>query len=432
MNNLNRHQMPAAGSAAAEQWLQRSGNLNRAIDLQPAWNRLLLTMKREAKILRDGPPRMFPHFTVEDRWELLDVDRVSRLLDSRYEHGNWTAGFSIGLLWLNALNSEGIPSNDGESAARTARRRLEVLATRADDHTTHDLGFLFYPSYAFGQLLGHLNSDDVKPALQAARQLASRYNPRTQLLQAFGPIGHRELAGTSTIDTMMNLPLLFWAGAHGGDPLLLDIARRHARSSARLYFRADGSTYHLLTLDPISGALLKRGTFQGAGDESCWSRGQAWATCGFAWAFGMTGEWELLEAAERAATYFLERLPETAIPPWDFTTVNEDTKDASASAAVALGCLILAELHPDREGGMFYKKAGNAILDILSGTCLNSDPNRDGILQHSCYSKPHDLGTDSATGWGDFFFSLALAVAAGRLPVRVLLNGLVKLSGGCS
>ena len=426
MNNPDCNR-PKTGMVAAQQWLQRGASGLRASDhapdLRPAWNQIKVAANREAKTLQSASPEMFPHFTNDSRWEMLDVNTMSKIVNHRYEHGNWTAGFSIGLLWLSALD-EGITA-DGEDEVRerTARQRLTVLASRADDHMTHDLGFLFYPSYALGHLLGHLMAREAEPAMRAARQLAHRYNSRTQMLQAFGPIGHPDLAGTSTIDTMMNLPLLFWAAAHGGDPLLLDIARRHARNSARLYFRPDGSTYHLLSLDPISGALLRRGTFQGAGDESCWSRGQAWATCGFAWAYAAIGEQEMLDAAERAAAYFFDRLPENAIPPWDFTTdCAEAIHDASASAVVALGCLILTEFHPDHEARAIYQKAGLTILEALSESCLNQKNDRAGVLQHSCYSKPHNLGVDAATAWGDFLFFLAIALGAGKLPVSALFN----------
>lgn len=411
-----------AGAAAAQRWLRRAGDSSRVVDLPGAWRDLTAATGREMRALRDGPARMFPHFTAGDRWRLVDVGTVSGMTDGHYEHGNWTAGFAIGLLWLAALGG-GPQDADGPAAVRVARSRLAQLAPRAADHTTHDLGFLFYPSYALGDLLGWLTPAETEPGLRAARQLALRYNPRTQLLQAFGPIGHPELARTSTIDSMMNLPLLFWAAGRGQDPMLTDAARRHARTSARLYLRPDGSTYHLLMVDPLSGAVLDRGTFQGADSESCWSRGQAWAVSGFAWAFGMTGERELLDAAERAAAYFFDHLPGSAVAPWDFTADGADVSDASASAAVALGCLLLAATHPDRAAADTYRAAGNTVLAALAGSCLNADDQREGVLLHSCYSKPHGLGIDSATAWGDFYFALALALAAGKLPVSMLLPG---------
>jgi unsaturated chondroitin disaccharide hydrolase len=412
-----------AGAAAATRWLRRAGSQRPDPGVRDSWAALLVATAREAEALAREPATLFPHYTVDGRWRLLDIGAVSGMADGHYEHGNWTAGFSLGVLWLDALGRAAGPGDAASPMIREARRRLAPLAPRAADHTTHDLGFLFYPSVALGHDLGWVDLASAQPALQAARQIYLRYNPRTQLIQAFGPARQPGLAGTSTIDTMMNLPLLFWAARHGADHVLADAALRHARTSARLYFRPDGSTYHLLTLDPVSGELLGRGTFQGAGDGSCWSRGQAWAVAGFAWAYGVSRERELLEAADRAAAYFFGHLPADAVAPWDFTAAGDGIRDASASAAVALGCLFLTESHPESAAAEAYRAAGNAILGALARDCLNTGPTTDGLLLHSCYSKPHNLGTDSATAWGDFYFTLAMALAAGKIPISTLFNG---------
>lgn len=407
------------GAAAAETWLRRATADRPLAEVDDFWPALLQATARETVSLTRQPASLFPHYTVDGRWRRLDIGTVSGMTDGHYEHGNWTAGFTLGVLWLDAVGRRSADATP--PAFREARRRLASLAPRAADHTTHDLGFLFYPSFALGHDLGWIDLADAQPAVEAARQVYLRYNPRTQLIQAFGPVRHPGLAGTSTIDTMMNLPLLFWAARHGAEPVLADAALRHARASARLYFRPDGSTYHLLTLDPVSGALNSRGTFQGASDVSCWSRGQAWAVAGFAWAYGISGEWELLEAADRAAAYFFGHLPADAIAPWDFTDAD-GTRDASASAAGALGCLFLAGSHPEPAAAAVYREAGDAVLAALARDCLNTRPDEEGLLRHSCYSKPHNRGTDSATAWGDFYFALALALSADKLPLSILLN----------
>jgi unsaturated chondroitin disaccharide hydrolase len=70
-------------------------------------------------------------------------------------------------------------------------------------------------------ILGAALTGDVAlkvPALQAARTLALRFNPKGQYIQAWGPLnsipGQR---GRAIIDTMMNLNLLFWASKESGD-----------------------------------------------------------------------------------------------------------------------------------------------------------------------------------------------------------------------
>lgn len=385
--------------------------------LQSSWEAFVSAARREVDASRGRSPRLYPHFGQHGRWTLLPVDAQSSWAGDRYQHGNWTAGFWFGVAWLLALEA------GEEEAARFAAERLELLAPRAEDSTTHDLGFLFFPSFVFGYEAGFLSADATDPAFRAARMLARRFNAQGEYIQAFGVIGDPRFAGTCTIDTMMNLPLLWWAAENHADPFVADVARRHARTSARLFVRPDGSTYHLIRFDQTSGAVASRGTFQGATEQSCWSRGQAWGACGFAWAFAATGEPEFLEAAEVSASYFFDRLGEDAIAPWDFSDRSaEAERDSSASVIAALGANILGQVHPDPEAGRRFRTLAAETLLKVAEACLNVDSEREGILLHSCYSKPDGLGIDGSSGWGDFFLGLALALGQGIIPLRVALG----------
>jgi unsaturated chondroitin disaccharide hydrolase len=388
--------------------------------LGAAWEAYAAAARRERDRARDRDVTLYPHYTENGQWHLLPAGTVSTWGEHStfekvaYEHGNWTAGFWFGVMWLLGLDGD-------DDAAALAASRMDVLAPRSVDGTTHDLGFLFVPSFVLPYETGRLELGDTAPALAAARTLGRRFNPFGDYIQAFGPIGDHRFAGTSTIDTMLNLPLLWWAGNAHGDKQLLEIARRHARVSARLFFRADGSTFHLNHYDPLAGTLLNRGTFQGASGATCWSRGQAWATTGFAWAYAATGELELLEAADRAATYFWDHLPADGIPSWDFSDESPDApRDASAAAVAALGALFLGHTHPDEATADAYWERGTGLLEKLVA-CINHGE-ESGILLHACYSKPHRLGVDGSTGFGDYFMGLALALATGRLDLRAALG----------
>lgn len=375
------------------------------MSVERAWRGWLeaAARERERSETRDGA--LYPHYSEGGRWVLLPVERLSSWQDGVYEHGNWTAGFWFGVMWLLAATGD-------RAAGGLAASRLARLAPRAFDTTTHDLGFLFHPAYVLPLGAGLLEGREAGPAREAALTILRRLNARGGYLQAFGAIRDARTEGTSTIDTMMNLPLLWWA-ADGGDPALLEAARLHARTSARLFFRPDGSTYHLIRFEPTSGALFERGSFQGAAGDSCWSRGQAWAATGFAWAHLATGEPELREAAERALDYFLGHLPSDGVPPWDFSdSAPTTTRDASAAAVAALGAQLLGR-----------PEVASGLLGRLADRCLNQEPDVDGILLHSCYSKPHGLGMDGATGWGDFYFGLALALAVGALDRTAIFGG---------
>jgi unsaturated chondroitin disaccharide hydrolase len=59
-------------------------------------------------------------------------------------HGSWTVGFMPGMLWL-AHRATGRAKYADEALA-SCRRFL----ARKEDDSTHDLGFVFYPSYVQG------------------------------------------------------------------------------------------------------------------------------------------------------------------------------------------------------------------------------------------------------------------------------------------
>ncbi|MDO8208916.1 glycoside hydrolase family 88 protein [Conexibacter sp. CPCC 206217] len=388
--------------------------------LEQAWQRVRALVEREER--RNGQhPGRYPHYCDDGQWVRFPLDQRSGWVDDVfYDHGNWTAGFGAGSGWLRRLDGE--PADGG----LPLRPLLRDLEQRQHDGTTHDLGFLFYPSFVTGAITGELRDDELAPALTAALTLAGRYRESGGFIQAFGAADDPRSAGTSTIDTMMNLPLLWWAGRVVQGPEgseLIDRAHRHALTSAQAFLREDGSTYHLNRFDPVDGRLLEQGTFQGSSQRSCWSRGQAWAIAGFAWAYAATGDERLLDAAERAWAYFAARVPADCVVPWDFDDGAPDApEDASASAIVALGLLILSDRHPATAARDRLRAAGTSLLSGLADAALTSGP-EDGILQRSSYSIPHRLGLSGATPWGDYYYALALALATRRLSVEQLLQG---------
>ena len=71
----------------------------------------------------------------------------------------------------------------------------------------HDLGFQFQPTAVMRfKQTGSLVAK--RRALVAAQLLMGRFNPASGIIEAWNGETNR---GTSIIDTMMNLPLLFWA-----------------------------------------------------------------------------------------------------------------------------------------------------------------------------------------------------------------------------
>jgi unsaturated chondroitin disaccharide hydrolase len=330
----------------------------------------------EALAARIGPrDGLLPHVTGEDgRWELLSP------LDA--EHAAltglpWTGGFVAGQLWL---------AGEHERAAVVT----DLLRPRAAQPTTHDLGFLFWPSAVLG--LAATGDDCYRVlGLRAAASLVRRALPNG-VIQVIGDLGDPEHRGRTIVDTWPNLLLLWWAERQGMAEAG-EAARAHLEATIPVLLRADGSTFHSARLAD-NRAVVEQGTINGYAAGSTWARGQAWAMHGLASAHRATGDYG--EEAERAARWFLDHMPDAPVPPWDFDAPSGAPVDASADAIAASALLELGREEDARR-----------LLDALVASCLNPGA-EDGVLLHCCYRQPIGHGLDCATVWGDFFLLDAL------------------------
>jgi unsaturated chondroitin disaccharide hydrolase len=348
----------------------------------------------------------FPYVTAPDgSWRTMPASVSAGYSGDAWSHGNWFCGFWVGLLLGAHLHT-------GEERYLVwAKERMQLLAPRADDPNTHDIGFIFWGSAI---PLFHVTG---KPhfaalALRAADRLRARLITTRSgaYVSSWGPLSDERGRRSSAIDTMANLPLLYWAASHADDGSFRLAGEAHARMTERAFVRGDMSTYHAVEYDLGSGERTRGYTFQGAFDESCWPRGQGWAIYGFAASAAATGKLEYLELAERLGDYYLRRLDYGLVPHWDFDdpSIPDAPRDSSASAIVASALLDMAALHPDEQAGARWAEHACALLDALCRGYLARDPAHRGLLRGGCYSKPHDEGIASAVMFGDFYFTEAL------------------------
>lgn len=352
----------------------------------------------------------FPQLTAPDgRWITLPASLSAGYTGSAWSHGNWFCGFWVGLLCASYLRT------DERKYLGWMRERMRLVAQRADDGNTHDIGFIFDSSAipAF-----HVTGDawyaDI--AMRAADKLRARIvNTRAgSYLASWGPLSDARARCSSAIDTMANLSLLYWASRHSGDGSYRLAAEAHAKMTAKGFIRADKSTYHAVEYDTTTGERVRGYTFQGFADESAWSRGQGWAIYGYVTSARETGNLEYLRLAEELADYYLQRLGDRRIPPYDFDATGEDAKilDTAAGAVVASALIEMGRIHPDAAAGKKWGLRGCDMLEALCRDAFASEDSHRGALKHSCYSRPHKEGVDSATMFGDFFFVEALCRVA--------------------
>ena len=364
------------------------------------------------KVVEDEPTLgvEFPHVTAPDgSWICMPASLSAGYTGKSWSHGNWLCGFWVGLLFASYLQTK------DEKYLVWARERMRLVAQRAEDPNTHDIGFIFDSSAIPGY---HITGDrwyaDI--ALRAADKLRARLvtTRRGAYLASWGPMSDPRGRCSSAIDTMANLSLLYWAANHSGDGSYRLAADAHAAMTAQAFIRTDDSTYHAVEYDETTGERLRGYTFQGASDESAWSRGQAWAIYGYAHSARETGKREYLDLAERLATYYMKRLDGRIVPPWDFDATGADAniKDTAAAAAVSSALLELGRIHPNLDTGAKWTDRGLAMLEGLCRNEFAHEASHRGLLKHSCYSKPHNEGVDGATMFGDFFFVEALCRVA--------------------
>nr|WP_210583564.1 glycoside hydrolase family 88 protein [Streptomyces sp. GESEQ-35] len=311
------------------------------------------------------------------------------------QNGDWVGGFWPGTLWMAWLYSR-------DDAFRTlALDSARKLAPRQNDTTTHDLGFLFYPSWVTAW---RLTGDDTwrEGAVRAADSLILRYNPKGRFIRAWGALNDPNNAGRVIIDTMMNLDLLAFASRQTGNGKYLDVAVAHADTAQRVFPRSDGSTPHVFDFDPATGAPIGPATVQGYSPTSCWSRGQAWGLYGFTTIYRRTGDPQFLNTARRLADFAVGALTADHVPVWDYRAPQQphDIKDASAGAIMACGLLDLSAV----TGRPEYREVALRLLTALSQTCLTRKSSRaDAVVARCTRNRPAEDGIEISLPYADYY-----------------------------
>lgn len=345
---------------------------------------------------------------------------------------DWRAGFWPGSLWFISQH------NDDPSWVVNAKDWSLPLATSIN--ADHDIGFIVLGSMGKAWLC-HDDVNDpggtyrgvAKTAiLRAAELLDNRFNMNgvpTEFTRSWDTI---EGLYPVCIDNMMNLEVMLLAHQLDASKSAYYFhALAHARSSIARHLRGDGGTYHVVRHfenGGSAGQIERKNTRQGYGDESTWSRGQAWAIYGFAMTYRYarlgtdSNPGDFLAASESAADYFIDHLPHdfTAdtynhrvgdfVPPSDFdASLGEPTgpwndadedgnpgeanggtrqhgaslvsvqysqdrllprnaftlRDTSAAAVAASGLLELSALSKDPAKRAKYRLAAENILECL-------------------------------------------------------------------
>lgn len=307
---------------------------------------------------------------IEQTWKKLDAKLSRTAVKSRYKlpyttkdgvHTDmaksdiawWTNGFWGGLMWL-MYEATGNP--EYSTTAKVSESILERSFEEDIDGLHHDVGFMFHlTSGASYRLTGDKRSR--KNNLVAAMMLASRYNIKGEFIRAWN-IENSE--GWTIIDSMLNIPLLYWASEEVKDDRFKYIAVAQADMATRDHVRENGTINHIVMHDPTqpNKVLGTRGG-QGYAEGSCWSRGQSWAVYGFILSYIHTGDKKYLDTARKVTDLFIQETEKTDwLPLVDFNQPPFPVKyDSTAGAIAACGMIEIARSLEGEEADKYLSSA---------------------------------------------------------------------------
>ena len=355
----------------------------------------LVFSQERVRQLIEKHPDYFPMYTLKGRWK-----------HEGEAWTNWCEGFLPGMMWIfYEQTGDGYWREKAEHYSR-------LIEHRKDDRNVHDLGFLFYHGTYRRWYETTVRENQPNKALNdvvyhAGRILAGRFMPAGSYLRSF--VAPESLF----VDIMMNVTVILYTAIGTGDRDLLDLSTRHCDTSRRYLIRGDGSSAHEAIFDLKTGECLRQSTHQGYRNDSCWSRGLAWALYGFATCARLAGIRRWLQTSQLCAEYIMEKLAVDPVPPWDFDAPVESRKqkDTSAGAIFASGLFELADAIQQLGGEentqpRIYQDFALRILDQMCTPeyVSTEDLAWEGILKHGVYHKNKGLGVDESVMWGEFFF----------------------------
>lgn len=354
---------------------------------------LALSLRQYQQLGKAVPDSLFPR----------SVDAKQMLVTNKSTW--WTSGFFPASLWYLYGHYRQTSLLD---LARIKSRAVEPEKLNISDH---DIGFKIY--CPFGNALRITGDSSLVPVIiTAAQSLCKRFDPNVGLIRSWGRIDDMK-EYIVIIDNMMNLELLFAATRLTGDSGFYKVAISQADNTLKHHFRQNGSSYHLVVYDPVTGDVQTKRTAQGHANESSWARGQAWGLYGYTVCYRETGDKKYLQQAKRIAQFILDhpRLPADKIPYWDFDSpsIPGTYRDASAAAIMASALLELSD-YVNGSDKKKYIQAVNTILQALSSPAYRTafGESHNFLLKHSVGHFPAKSEIDTPLSYADYYYIEAM------------------------
>jgi hypothetical protein len=420
--------------------------------------------------------------SIEKAWKPADGTPVFTIKGRYTSRGwtEWTQGFQSGsaILQFDATGDERFLDIG-------RRNTIQRMASHVSHVGVHDHGFNNVSTY--GNLLrlmheGRMEWNDrekdfyelalkVSGAVQAARW--TRLADGTGFIHSFN--GPHSLF-VDTIRSCRSLGVAHQLGhvLMGEQDARISLLQRlveHALNTARynIYYGEGrdaydvrGRTAHEAVFNVTSGVFRCPNSQQGYSPFSTWTRGLAWAICGFAEQLEFLDVFDgeqrragvsparnrrdacstFLNAALATADFYLAHACADGVPMWDTGAPNlhrlppnyldnasdpfnkREPVDSSAAAIAAQGLIRLGNYLASSRNAQHatrYRQAGLTIArTLLSAPYLSTNPKHQGLLLHSVYHRPNGwdyiapgqkVPNGESSMWGDYHLrELALLI----------------------
>lgn len=350
----------------------------------------------------------------------------------------WTQGFQFGsaLLQFDATGEK--------SFLELGRRRtVELMAPHVSHVGVHDHGFNNISTY--GNLLRLMNEGRIREnewernfyelALKVSGAVQARRWTTTR--DGGGFIHSFNGPHSLFVDTIRSLRSLAVAhqlghvlmGENDEKISLLDRLIQHARATATYSLRRQPafSVAHEAVFNVTDGRFRCPNSQQGFSPFTTWTRGLAWAMCGFAEELEFLKKSAFLEEAARDCCEFYigHATAADGIPYWDTGAPHlhrlgdwqarpaepfnpHEPVDSSAAAIAAQGLLRLGHHLKEKR----YWQAGLTVLNtLLAEPYLSTGQRHQGLILHSVYHHPNrwdyvppgrSIPCGESSMWGDY------------------------------
>lgn len=377
----------------------------------------------------------------------------------------WTQGFHYGSVILQYD-----VTGEDSLLALARKKTVEVMAPHVSHIGVHDHGFNNVSTY--GNLLRLMKEgklpfnewerDFYSLALKISGAIqASRWT----VIKGGGFIHSFNGAHSLFVDTIRSCRALILSHCLGhvlqseGDQQvsLLERAVQHMKATAKYSifygegrdaYDVWGRTAHECIFNIKDGNFRCPSSQQGYSAFSTWTRGLAWAVCGFAeeieW-FDSAKEEDnfflenenvlpvLIKAAKATCDFYIDNSPADGVPYWDTGAPNLyklggdyldkpadpfnnfEPVDSSAAAIAAQGLLRFGrylQQHGEPDTGDRYWMAGLTVLNtIFDEPYVSTDPGHQGLILHSVYHRPNGwdhipsrskIANGESSMWGDY------------------------------